>query len=482
MDGTNTKPHAALVSSPGMGHLIPTLELGHRLVTHHGLKVTVFVITTDASTTESELHRQPTYRDILNIVLLPTVDIASINCKSRAILSQTVLVVQRSLPLLQLAILTMKEKPAALIVDLFSTEAFGIADELKMLKYVFWTANAWFLAYIINIPYINEREEDEHVRLHKPLSVPGCAPVLFDDTTLIFQEREDEIMHSGYVKLAHAMAKANGILVNTWESLEPDTLRALRDPEIFGKFVSASIYTIGPIVRPAQPIEPQGSIKKVLEWLDLQPSKSVLYVSFGSGGTLSGAQLAELAFGLEQSRHRFIWVVRPPREDNTLGTYFKAGNKADGLPDYLPEGFLARTSEVGRVVPSWAPQREILSHGSIGGFLTHCGWNSSLESIVEGVPMICWPLYAEQKMNATMLSDQLGAAVRTSRESLSKGLIGRAEIEGMMRTIMETDADEGKAIRAKVQGMQSSARATIAEGGSSHTMLSSIAKECKIGS
>ena len=128
----------------------------------------------------------------------------------------------------------------------------------------------------------------------------------------------------------------------------------------------------------------------------MQPSESVIYVSFGSGGTLSKSQIAELAWGLELSQQRFIWVVRPPIDNDVHGSYFSNTHDEIETPNYnyLPEGFVTQTHKMGMLVPTWAPQEMILAHKSVGGFLTHCGWNSVLESILNGVPMIAWPLFA----------------------------------------------------------------------------------------
>ncbi|GAV64450.1 UDPGT domain-containing protein, partial [Cephalotus follicularis] len=211
--------------------------------------------------------------------------------------------------------------------------------------------------------------------------------------------------------------------------------------------------------------EPSGSRSELFDWLDKQPSESVLYVSFGSGGTLSHEQTIELAWGLELSKQRFIWVARQPTKTTGDGCFFTVGNGGDDLSNYLPEGFLIRTHNLGLVVQEWAPQIDILSHPSIGGFLSHCGWNSTLESITNGVPMIAWPLYAEQRMNATLVTEELGIAVR-SKTLASKGIVGREEIKTMVRSIMVDE--EGHAIKAKVKELKHDAEKALNEDGSSY--------------
>nr|GLL39244.1 anthocyanidin 3-O-glucosyltransferase 5-like [Ipomoea trifida] len=115
---------------------------------------------------------------------------------------------------------------------------------------------------------------------------------------------------------------------------------------------------------------------------------------------------------------------------------------------YLPEGFLTRTHKQGLVVPEWAEQTLILRHPSIGGFLSHCGWNSTLESITNGVPMIAWPLYAEQRQNATMLTEELGVAIRPTKLP-TKGVIAREEVKKLVKMVLQYE--EGKEMRERVE-------------------------------
>ncbi|CDY69679.1 BnaUnng03370D, partial [Brassica napus] len=168
------------------------------------------------------------------------------------------------------------------------------------------------------------------------------------------------------------------------------------------------------------------------------------------------------AWGLESSQQRFVWVVHPPVDD--------------GTPQYLPKEFTSRTHERGLVVSSWAPQAEILAHQAVGGFLTHCGWNSILESVVSGVPMIAWPLFAEQKMNATLLNEELGVAIR-SRKLPSEEVVLRVEIESLVRRIMVEE--EGCEMREKVKKLKDTAEMSLScDSGSSYESLSRVAKEC----
>ncbi|CAI0420167.1 unnamed protein product [Linum tenue] len=249
--------------------------------------------------------------------------------------------------------------------------------------------------------------------------------------------------------------------------MEGKTLEALRNRKALKDVVRAPVYPVGPLVRPSPPLK-TNEPNDVVEWLDGQPDRSVIYVSFGSGGTLPRAQLAELAWGLELSGQRFVWVVRPPPVE-------------DGGPHrYLPEGFLSRTHDRGLVVPMWAPQAEILAHPAVGGFLSHCGWNSTLESLTNGVPMVVWPLYAEQKLNAALLAEELQVAVRPGYNN--GGVVKREEIEEMVRRVMVAKEEEGKAMRERVMELKESGERALSRKlkGSSYSALAQVARELEL--
>ena len=473
----NTKPqppHAALLASPGMGHLIPVLELGKRLITHQGFQVTVFVVATEASPAKSLLlpqqrpHTTTPPPHLPNLVSLPVVNHSVLVDPEASVLEQLLSMIRASLPRLRSAILAMKAPPTLLITDLFGLEAFKIADEFEMMKYVYITSNALFLAFTTYLPVLNKIVETKYSDLQEPVRIPGCKPLWIEDTYEPVMDIKDEMYYT-YIDMAVQITMVDGVLVNTWESLEPTTLGAMRDDKLLRQIVKAPVYPVGPLTRPIEPADSKTGT--VLDWLGMQPTESVIYVSFGSGGTLSAKQTIELAWGLEMSSHNFVWVIRPPMDNDAAAALFTTGDGRDGTAEYLPEGFLERTNKVGFVVPMWAPQVQILGHPSVGGFITHCGWNSTLESIVNGVPMIAWPLYAEQKMNAVILTEDMGVAVRPEVFP-TKGVVGREEVASLVRKVMAVS--EGNAIRAKVKELKCSAQKALSKGGSSHTSLSQM--------
>ncbi|KAF4404369.1 hypothetical protein G4B88_014825 [Cannabis sativa] len=259
---------------------------------------------------------------------------------------------------------------------------------------------------------------------------------------------------------------ANGIIINSFAGIESEAIKALQANEGM-----VPIFPVGPIVQ-IGPTNTNGA-EYCLSWLDKQPSRSVLYVSFGSGGTLSSDQMTELAFGLEMSGQKFIWVVRKPDNESPNAAYLKDGQSQFEATDVLPKGFLERTKGRGLVVQSWAPQTLVLSHGSTGGFLSHCGWSSTLESMVEGVPLIAWPLFAEQKMNAVMLVDGLEVALRPIEAE--NGIVGGDEIARVVKVVMDRSCEEGKKVRERMNEFKDAAAKALSHDGSSTRALSNLA-------
>ncbi|KAH0644265.1 hypothetical protein KY284_032149 [Solanum tuberosum] len=182
-----------------------------------------------------------------------------------------------------------------------------------------------------------------------------------------------------------------------------------------------------------------------LNWLTNQPISSVVYVSFGSLAKLEGDQMEELAWGLKNSNNNFLWVVRSTEESK------------------LPNNFLEElTIEKGLVV-SWCLQLQVLEHESIGCFLTHCGWNSTLEAISLGVPMVAMPQWTDQPTNAKFVKDVWEIGVRAKQDE--KGIVRREVIEECIKLVMEEE--KGKLIRENAKKWKEMARNVVDEGGSS---------------
>ncbi|GLU04398.1 hypothetical protein SLE2022_215480 [Rubroshorea leprosula] len=469
------KPHVAVLPSLGLGHLIPLFEFSKRLVLHHGLQVSFLIITTttddpSSSAANGQLLQPSNLPPDLRLVHLPSVDVDKVTNSEMQILTRICTITEESLRSLKWVLMDIGS-PKALIVDLLSTQAFDVCRELSIPAYSFVTTPVSFFAFSLYFVELDRTVEGDLADLPEPIQVPSCSPVRIED--LLDQVRirnSDE--YKWFLFHVSRWRLADGIFFNSWEDLEPVPLKAIRENPFF-KSVTPPVYTVGPVTTQEEQDE---SAAEYMSWLDEQPPNSVLFVALGSGGTLSGEQMIEFAWGLELSRQRFIWVVRKPTEVSSSGTFFNVGNDTNSPEEYLPEGFLQKTHGVGVVVPSWTSQVAVLRHPSTGGFISHCGWNSTLESIAHGVPMIAWPLYAEQKMNATVLAEDTGVVVKPEVKA-GQTVVGRVEIARVVRMVME--GDEGDEIRCRVRELKETATKALGVSGSSYESVCRVVEEWK---
>lgn len=225
-------------------------------------------------------------------------------------------------------------------------------------------------------------------------------------------------------------AKASAIILNTFDEFEHDVVNALSS-------MFPPIYTIGPLQLLLDHI-PQNGLKSIgtnlwkeesecIKWLNSKEPNSVVYVNFGSITVMTPQQMVEFAWGLANSNQTFLWIIRPDlvRGDSAV----------------LPAEFVEGTKERG-LLASWCQQEEILSHPAIGGFLTHNGWNSTIESVCSGVPMVCWPFFAEQQTNCRYACCEWGIGMEIDNN------VKREEVEILVRTLMEEE--KGKKMKENV--------------------------------
>ena len=174
-----------------------------------------------------------------------------------------------------------------------------------------------------------------------------------------------------------------------------------------------------------------------------------MFLCWGSKGALPKQQLEEIAAGLENSGHRFLWVVRTPAGSDDPKRYWERRGEAD-LDALLPEGFLERTKDRGLVIKTWAPQVDVLNHPATGAFVTHCGWNSVLETVSAGVPALTWPMVFEQFIIERLLTEVLaigerllpeGAGVRSTRYE-ENDLVPAVVVAQSVAKFMEPGATE----------------------------------------
>ncbi|WOL07706.1 UDP-glycosyltransferase 71K1-like [Canna indica] len=232
-----------------------------------------------------------------------------------------------------------------------------------------------------------------------------------------------------------------------------------------------SVFPVGPLL--VYDKDDGTNRHECLAWLDQQPVDSVVFLCFGSKGCFEAPQVAEMAAGLECSGHRFLWMLRVPSQELER-TMCKPAD-AD-LNEVLPEGFAERTKGRGMVWPSWAPQAAILAHPAVGVFVTHCGWNSCLESLQFGVPLLGWPLFAEQHLNAVVMDEDMGVALQLKVDRKKGNFVSAEELERGVRCLMG-ESEEGTRTRAKAKEMMLWSRKALEEGGSSFANTERLVKE-----
>ncbi|KAL3755262.1 hypothetical protein ACJRO7_002329 [Eucalyptus globulus] len=205
-----------------------------------------------------------------------------------------------------------------------------------------------------------------------------------------------------------------------------------------------------------------------MEWLDKQAPSSVIYVSFGTTTVLSDEQIREIAMGLERSGQKFIWVLREADKADIFG----GGGEARKIE--LPQGFeeMAAARDLGVVVRDWAPQLEILGHPATGGFLSHCGWNSCMESISMGVPILAWPMHSDQPLNAVLITQVLKIGLIVKDWMSPDDVVKSSAIEGAVKALMASE--EGEEARKRAAELGAAVRGSMDEGGVSRAELDSF--------
>ncbi|CAH8385541.1 unnamed protein product [Eruca vesicaria subsp. sativa] len=457
------KQDIIFVPSPGVGHLLVSIEFAKSLIKHDNRINTITIlhwnlpfVPQSSHLAKSLLASEPQIR----LLSLPEIqNPPPLELFFKASEAYLLDFTKKTVPLVREALSTLVSsrngtdsvRIAGLILDFFCVPLIDVGKEFNLPSYIFLTCNAGFLGMM---KYLPERHRQNPSQLDLTSgdvehSIPGyvCSvPTNVLPPGLFVRES-----YEAWVEIAAKFPEAKGILVNSFTSLE------LKAFDYFARSHEnyPPVYPVGPILnledRPSPDLDPSDK-DRIMSWLEEKPESSVVYLCFGSFGIHGASQIKEIARALEISGHRFLWSIRTnPME------------KASPY-DLLPDGFRDRTASRG-LVCGWAPQVEVLTHKAIGGFVSHCGWNSVLESLWFGVPIATWPMYAEQQLNAFTMVKKLGLGVELRMDYVAANgeVVKGEEIAGAVRSLMDGEDTP----RKRVKEMAEAARLAVKDGGSS---------------
>ncbi|CAL4888505.1 unnamed protein product [Urochloa decumbens] len=361
------------------------------------------------------------------------------------------------------------------LATLLMSFALDVARELGIPTMAFWTTSATSLMADMRLKELEEKGyvplKDESYMTNGYLEttvvdgIPGLQPMRLGDFSSFLRTTDpDDFCLRLIVSEAGNCAKADALVLNTFDRLEADVLAALRAEH-------QRNYTVGPLGsllrRDGAGAGDEDSTggdstglslwkqdAECLAWLDTQAPGSVVYANFGSMTVVTSEQLAEFAWGLAASGHPFLWSVR----DDLI--------RGGGGLAALPPAFAAETTAAaGRWrVASWCPQERVLRHPAVGCFVTHSGWNSTTESLAAGVPMVCWPGFADQYTNCKCVCEARGIGVRLDAE------VRREHVAQRVSEVMTSDEMRKNAARWKGEA----AEATGPGGSSQENLLAMV--------
>ncbi|KAG1335492.1 Crocetin glucosyltransferase, chloroplastic [Cocos nucifera] len=464
------KPHFLVVTYPVQGHINPALHLATRLSQIAGAHITFSTAVSahrrmfpSSATHDQEIEDGP-------ISYMPYSDGYDDGFKDYGdkpkvdhFMSQSKQIASRNLSNLVVAIAARSHPVTCIIYTLFSPWVAGVARHHKIPSILYWIQSAAVFASF----YHYFHGYDGLVKAHRsdPLftvNLPGLPPIQIRDLPSFLTISADDTFYSGLVTFHEVFAAMDGqqtwpkpkVLVNTFNTLEVDGLAAVDEVDLI---------TVGPLL----PSEfKQGKVgkkeksdlfepdeKAYMEWLDSKPERSVVYVSFGSVFVVKKRQFEEMLWGLKECGRPYLWVVRK---------------------DNRGEGILELEEEENGMVVEWCSQVKVLSHRSVGCFVTHCGWNSTLESLASGVPTVAVPQMADQRMNAKLTEEAWGTGIRGVVNE--EGVLEGNELGRCLEVVMG-EGQKGEEIRRRAEMWRDRAREAIGRGGSSDQNLRTFVKE-----
>ncbi|CAH2069412.1 unnamed protein product [Thlaspi arvense] len=450
MEEKRLKRRIVLVPVPAQGHVTPIMQLGKALYSK-GFSITVIqtqynrvssskefsdfhFLTIPGSLTESDLKNLGPLQFLMKLNQICEASFK--NCLGQLLQEQG-----------------DHDEIACVVYDEYMYFSAAAPKEFQLPSVVFSTTNA--TAFVCRSVLAKVNADNFLIDMKDPevqdKLFPGLHPLRYKDLpTTAFGPLESMIkVYSEVVNTRTASA----VIINSASCLESSSLARLQ------RELQVRVYPIGPLhIAASAPSSLLEEDRSCIEWLNKQKPRSVIYISLGSLALMETKDMLEMARGLSNSKQPFLWVIRP------------GSIPASEWTESLPEEFGKLVSERGYIV-KWAPQMEVLRHPAVGGFWSHCGWNSTLESIGEGVPMICRPFTGDQKVNARYLERVWRIGVQ---------LEGELEKETVERAVKRLIGDEeGAEMRKRVIDLKEKLEASARSGGSSFSSLENFVNSLK---
>nr|AYR16629.1 UDP-glucosyltransferase UGT90A13 [Polygala tenuifolia] len=465
------KPHVVLFPFMSKGHTIPILHLA-RLLIARDLAVTVF--TTSANRPFISHFLTGTTVSIIDLPFPHDVEGTGIpqgiestdKLPSISMIFEFALATERMKDDFERVLETLPRPIIFMVCDDFLWWTQDSADKFDIIRLSFMGMSAYATAVCRDAAYSGVFDDQKHHSDDELIALsrlPWISITKNDFSPEFFNRDTQSLSSQFHAKVFATIARRYGQILNSFYELEPVFVDYLKNE------VAIKAWCIGPLCLTQPPFRSTSTTSAGMEeddskptwvrWLDqkLEKGSSVLYVAFGSQAEVSPEQLREIAMGLEESYVNFLWVIRKNESE-------------------LPDNFGERVGERGIVVSDWVDQMEILKHESVKGFLSHCGWNSVLESVCVGVPILAWPFMAEQHLNARMVHEEIkiGLRVETINGSV-RGFVSGEELRKKVKELME--GENGRQVRKNVNELSVMAKKAVEKGGSSWQSLDSLIQE-----
>ncbi|XP_027352707.1 soyasapogenol B glucuronide galactosyltransferase-like [Abrus precatorius] len=467
---------------PTPGHMNPMVDTA-RLFAKHGVSATIITTHANALTFQKAINSDLNcgYPIKTQLVPFPAAQVGlpegAENIKDGTSL-EMLQKITHGISMLkdQIEFLILDLKPDCLVTDMFYPWTVESAAKLGIPRLYFYSSS-----YFSSCATHFIRQQNPHEGLDsdtQKFTIPGL-PQKIEMTPLELEEwiRAKSFVSGFFDRLYESESKSYGALYNSFQELESDY------EQLHKSTIGIKLWSVGPVSAWANKDDEEkvnrghreglAQESEWLNWLNSKQNESVLYVSFGSLTRLPHAQIVEIAHGLENSGHNFIWVIRKKDGDEDGHNFLREFEQR------------IKESNKGFIIWNWAPQLLILDHPAVGGIVTHCGWNSILESLNAGLPMITWPMFAEQFYNEKLLVDvlKMGVPVGANENKLwmrlgDEAMIRREEIVKAVAILMDS-SQESKEMRRRARMLGDAAKRTIEKGGSSYNNLMQLLDELK---